>query len=108
MIPQYELDYWQNSWRLILDMAYYRKDIVTIFAAKSKFDVALKNEPDFEKLTFDYVWKEYSRDKDGKVIEPSIVPELVKLTVPYDLFYCLGVSSFMKTCFPNCEINYID
>lgn len=89
-------------------MAYYRKNIVTVFAAKGKFDVALKNDQDFEKLTFDHVWKEYNRDENGNVIEPTVVTELVKLTVPYDLFYCLGVSSFMKNCFPNCEIIYLD
>ena len=61
-----------------------------------------------EDPTLDSVWEKFSNQKDefGKFIEPQVVPELVKLHVPYALFHCLGVNSWFEHSFPNCVVSF--
>ena len=96
MITKEDIDYWQSAWSRILDMAYHRKDVVDSLSIDRKYDPLWDN---FEKVTFEYMWKKYS----GDVL---VVPELKNLHVPYFLFSCLGSSVFLKTCFPDCEVTY--
>lgn len=56
----------------------------------------------FEQLTLDHAWSEYSK-KFHMVLE---VPELKKIHVPRALFECLGVYKWFDYSFPNCEITF--
>lgn len=107
MIPQEDIDHWQGVWKKLLDIAYYGKQ-PDGWLSHPPINPEWKHDPDFDKLTFDYMWSQYSerRDENHEYIEPRVDTTLTRLTVPYDLFYCLGVSSFMRKCFPNCNIVY--
>lgn len=93
-------------------MAYYRKGIRTkIFVQPNNYHdlyVWSKSHSDFERLTFDYMWKSYSHlsGSNSKYIEPTEVPEFESLFVPRILFDTLGVNTLFKKVFPNCEIQY--
>jgi hypothetical protein len=108
MVANDDISQWQRTWKALLDMAYYRKDPIPFFVAPAEFSCQWKHHPDFEKLTFNYAWREYDKEKDsdGFYIVPQVVPELKQLLVPYDLFYCLGSNTFMSKCFPNCKVLY--
>jgi hypothetical protein len=112
MIPQETIQKWQGIWKEFLDMAYYRKNIKSeIFIQSHDFwDLYTwcRDEPDFDKLTLDYMWERYSfyRDSNNKRIEPVSVPELQHMYIPNLLFETIGIHTFMKTCFPNCEVTF--
>lgn len=111
MVPQEVIDEWQTIWTQLLDMAYYRKNIITEIYTQKNFPTCIqfyrwsKTDPDFDKLTFNFMWKQYSDQRfNDSFLEPQPVPELERLVVPAILYECLGVHSFMKQCFPNCEV----
>lgn len=114
MVTESAIYKWQNTWKQLLDMAYHGKNITSsIFIQDSESEmldlyVWSKNDPNFEKLTFEYMWKIYSQKRydSGKYIEPKEVPELTHIYVSGTLFRGVGVSSFMKMCFPNCVISF--
>ena len=88
---------WQSNWKRLLDMAYYRKDI----SESLVFDDLWVYDKDFELITFEYTWSTYSG-------EPQVVPELKRLRAPAALFDSLGTRTFMKMCFPNCELIFYE
>ena len=110
MIPKETIEDWQLFWEQLLDMAYKRKDICTYYEYSSEYDPDWVNTTDFEKITFEYSWRKYSSQKDeyGRYIEPLEVPELKELVVHSKLFRCLGSGPFMKVCFPNCVITFVE
>lgn len=114
MVTQDAIQKWQNVWKHILDMTYFQKNIKPfIFIEDTKHELEdlyrwSRNDPEFEKLTFEYMWKMYSVQKDNKNnhIDSHLVPELMHVYVPGTVFQTLGLQPFMKTCFPNCAISY--
>lgn len=108
---------WQDVWETLCDMCYHQKNVQeSIITYPGQFE--LENELDLdalqqdhcdyyerrkptndEEITLDYTWKKYK----GEV---SVVPELKKIYVPVSLFNSLGVKSWFRYCFPNCEISY--
>jgi len=44
------------------------------------------------------------RDPDGNYVDPVVVPELKEIYVPRILFTCLGVFTWFRHSFPNCQI----
>lgn len=60
------------------------------------------NCDNFEQLTLDYVWCEYSK----KFKNVMMVPELKRIYVPRTLFECLGVYKWFEYSFPNCDITF--
>jgi hypothetical protein len=101
--------YWQDTWRKICDMAYYRKRVTSKIT--TKYDgVFLDNivKKDYTEYTFDYIWYQISKAKSpqGLHIDALIVPELLEIYVPRVLFECAGVYVFFRYSFPNCEIHY--
>lgn len=106
------IEQWQNTWRHLLDMTYHGTRIVEQLVVEYEnynelFDMR-NYDPTFERVTFDYMWKEYSKLKDanGRYLEPRVVSELKNLHVPRILFDSLGVGPFIETCFPNCVVTY--
>ena len=105
---------WQSFWRQLLSMAYERSNIVESLIAKctagdyNTLYVWEQYDSKGHLLKFEHMWKTYSqrRDENGHYVQPLVVPELKTLYVPSLLFNCVGVDSFMKTCFPNCVITY--
>ena len=55
-------------------------------------------------ITLDHMWKKYSKKYGTKM--PNVVPEFIQLHVPQQLFEDLGVLSWFKYSFPNCQITY--
>ncbi len=94
-------------------MSYHRRSLKEqIVVQPEDYDLIEKykntNPTDFDKLTLDYVWKEYSekRDSNNNFIEPQVVPELRYLFVPRVLFESLGVYTWFRHSFPNCVIMF--
>ncbi len=111
MIPPVAVSRWQEEWSRILDLAYYKKGLpVYGIRIDLPLDKRWKNEPNYEEITFEYMWKKYSqlKDENGIYLQPQYVPELKNLYIPYSLFNCLGSSTFLGTCFPNCTITWSD
>ena len=110
MIPEDHVKGWQLVWTMILNMTYHGTDILPSFNVDLPFDKEWKNESNFEEVTFEYMWKRYSKlkDKNGNILEPKPVNELKNLAIPRFLFDCLGSSVFMTYCFPNCKVTYLD
>ena len=113
MVSEGAIERWQGFWRRLLGMAYERSNITDqLFAESCGEDSQNLNiwklHYKAEFLTFEYMWKKYSqrRDENGNYIQPLVVPELKFLYVPFHLFQCVGVDSFMKHCFPNCTVSY--
>lgn len=109
MIDQQSVSEWQTMWTSLLNMTYYGRDIVSsIDTTNISVYRSWVNEENFEEVTFEHMWKEFSKlkDTDGKCVEPQVVHELKKLHVPLFLFQCLGCFVFMKHCFPDCEVTY--
>lgn len=108
MVPEEDIIYWQEVWKKILDMAYYGGQPIDSLCADRPINPEWQYDDDFIKLTFDYMWAQYSmrRDENGEYIKTQSNTTLKKLSVPYTLFFCLGVSSLMRVCFPNCKIAY--
>ena len=101
------INQWQRLWNTLCQMAYTREGIVEELCVypSSNNEAAFyeRNSCDnFEQLTLDYVWTEYSK-KFHTVLE---VPELKKIYVPRALFECLGVYKWFEYSFPNCEIKF--
>ncbi len=112
MIPTDVIAKWKSTWCQLLDMAYHGKN-VSAYLFVNNFNyhdlyVWSKNEPEFEKLTFDYYWKQYSqlRGSNGAYLEPNIVPELKEMYIPRILFNTIGINTFIKICIPTCSITY--
>ena len=91
----------EDIWTQICEMAYYGKNITDKLIVQEDYEL-------LEDPTLDSVWEKFSNQKDefGKFIEPQVVPELVKLHVPYALFHCLGVNSWFEHSFPNCVVSF--
>lgn len=106
MIPQRDIENWQIMWSIILNMTYHGTDIIPSLEITLPCDKLWKNDPDFEKVTFEYMWKKYSqlKDENGNYLEPKPVPQVKNLYIPFFLFECLGSSVFLATCFPNCIV----
>ena len=112
MIPQETIQKWQNVWKKLLDMAYFRKQITSELSIQNNelhdLYTWARNEPEFDRLTFDYMWERYSfyRDSENRLLEPLQVPELQRMYIPNVLFECIGNKTFMATSFPNCELSF--
>ena len=65
-------------------MAYFGQDIC---------ETLVVNEPG----SFESIWKNYDE------YEPLIIPQLKKLYIRRE-FVCPGFWSFMRECFPKCEV----
>jgi hypothetical protein len=101
------IDKWHAVWDHLLDMAYKRERIVEelVVVPTSENEGAFYSRntcPNFKELTFDYSWKHYKTDMK----DPLEVAELKKLHVPLSLFLDVGVLTFMRDVFPNCEVSY--
>jgi hypothetical protein len=103
------IEKWQSVWKQVCDMAYERKNIVEelVVTPESQNEMlfyARNNCSNAEEITLDYTWKQYSSFAHPE--GPLVVPELKRIYVPCSLFECLGVYSWFKHSFPNCEIQY--
>jgi len=97
-------DKWQKVWKQVLDMAYngsHIESVISIPYDSIEYDILkfwMKNDRESEQLTLEYVWKQY----DDTTL--NVVPQLKTIYVPKILFDCLGVNTFMQTCFPCCQL----
>jgi len=109
-VPQEVINKWQDVWWYICDMAYYRKNVSSsVHLKKIDYKELLAytdSAKNFEQITLDYIWKQASarRDPDGNYVDPVVVPELKEIYVPRILFTCLGVFTWFRHSFPNCQI----
>lgn len=98
---------WQSVWIHLCEMAYERKNIVEELvinpeSQNEELFYARNNCSNAEEITLDHIWKMYSAVSGDALV----VPELKRIYVPCTLFECLGVYSWFKHSFPNCEIQY--
>ena len=102
-IDKKTVEKWQEFWKHLCDMAYYRTGIVEkmIVLPKDNQIVLTSNFKNEQDILFNTVWKTYSSNLNAQQ-----VPELKELYVPCDLFVCPGVWGFMNYCFPNCKITF--
>jgi hypothetical protein len=99
---------WQKVWRVICDMAYRpsatQHEEIMIYSSDSDRDDSIAYSghtvQNQHLICIDEVWRSYDKEK------PFINKNLKCLYVPRPLFYCLGVHSWFKFSFPNCEIVY--
>lgn len=114
---------WQYVWKAICEMSYHGKNIQReIVTSPGYFQVdeeTMKEKDESEQcyfynlqytlnteeMTLDHIWKEYSQNA-GPSVKLHFVPEFKHLHVPACLYYALGVNSWFKECFPNCEVTY--
>ena len=110
-IPQKTIEKWQAIWKQVCEMSFYRKNIVEQlqisiddYESLLKYKNIYSNE--FEKLTLDFTWKQFSqiRDTSGVFIDTKVVPEITFIYVPRILFETLGVYAWFKSSFPFCVI----
>lgn len=85
------------DWRKqVCEMAYHRTNIVREIVVEIN-----------DGLTLETVWREYSKQKYGnEYIQPYIIFELKKITVPSDLFVAPGIYTWFAYSFPECEITF--
>jgi hypothetical protein len=102
MIDDFETEI-PNAWNYLLNMAYFgihddtEEIILTPYDIVTRWDVLNSNDPH---LDFDRAWRNFD------TTQYHVMPKLKKLHVPWNLFECLGVHSFMKERFPNCKVTY--
>jgi hypothetical protein len=114
---------WKNVWSSICEMCYNNSNIqaeIITQPGSIQIDEELilnaseKDHSNFfakrycindEELILDTVWKEYSK-KAGPGGKLFVIPEFRHLHVPAFLFYTLGVNSWFRECFPNCDITF--
>lgn len=105
MVTEKATQMWQAVWTSLCDMAYHQKNIKEeiFIVPENYYDLYMwsKYDPNFDKLTLDYTWSKYN-----SVGEPSAVEKLRHIYVPRILFESLGVSTFFKVCFPNCQVSF--
>jgi hypothetical protein len=110
-IPRQTIEKWQGIWNHVCQMSFYRKKIVEqLQISIDDYDALLRykniHSLEFEKLTLDYTWKQFSqiRESNGDFIDIKVVPELTFIYVPRILFETLGVYAWFKSSFPYCVI----
>lgn len=114
------IDQWQYVWDKLCKMTYEEKEICESVITRPSIlciDGLIMNDTselthshqyknpkyvNVEFLTLDNIWKQYSHIYGP--IQPKVIPELKKLVVPKCLFECLGVRSWFRHSFPNCEV----
>lgn len=113
---------WQYAWRHLLDIAYKNENIESFvilpgvirhFTDDNEHFQIMDSYSDhihfmktftstnIDEIEFDYTWKRYEKKE-----MPPVNKNLRELIVPQVLFYCLGISSFMKHTFPNCKVKF--
>jgi hypothetical protein len=109
--PYYSFDtikQWQDVWKKLCSLAYNNldreTDKITVFSSVSEAEDDAFYERNSTRirnhhlLCFDQIWRSYDS------MTPTVNTTLRYIYVPRVLFDVLGINSFMKEVFPNCEV----
>jgi hypothetical protein len=95
----YSPEMWQETWKKLCDMAYYRKNVVSEIVTDGTYEELLQSK-NIEEMSLDFQWKNYNS------LKPLVINELKYIFVPKILFESLGVYAWFRYSFPNCRIDF--